>query len=396
MKKKYCLMILAFCLFASWPLATQAQDQEARQDTSVMIGDVDQSEGPQAPYPNLFQAMQQIYNREDISGYQTLNRWVNENNELTEEQLEALASDTATLTTSKTVFRLPENNFAVKILPSFPQFMRKLGEYEYKTEPDGNPVTAISRAILTARQKTNCRYVKVDIRFTSSPHVYSMGAGAGIAKFIGADAAGAIAPSIGGAHQEDLLRAWIRVCAIGGRKDESRIPPNPFKTHKEMEKQKEQKQQKEQPAAKPQKPRQSKKVSLYQANGKPILFDFDKYEIRKDQESRVEEMARWIGPRMGKLKGRGLKVLFVGHCDERGNREYNDVLGMNRALTVMYAVMSKLVFTAENEKEAAAIKQACSQLFRAFSASELYPRAGKTEYQKDRRVEMMIGQNVTK
>lgn len=55
-----------------------------------------------------------------------------------------------------------------------------------------------------------------------------------------------------------------------------------------------------------------------------ILFDYDRYEIKKDAMPVLDELAAWL------LKN-PQSVLVEGHCDERGTNEYNLALGDRRA-----------------------------------------------------------------
>ena len=57
----------------------------------------------------------------------------------------------------------------------------------------------------------------------------------------------------------------------------------------------------------------------------PVLFDYDKYNIRDDQKSALDKGVE-------KLKARpDFMVAIEGHCDERGTIEYNMALGQKRA-----------------------------------------------------------------
>jgi peptidoglycan-associated lipoprotein len=58
---------------------------------------------------------------------------------------------------------------------------------------------------------------------------------------------------------------------------------------------------------------------------KDIHFDFDKYEIRREDEPVLKENAGFLksNPKM--------KIQIEGHCDERGTVEYNLALGERRA-----------------------------------------------------------------
>ena len=59
----------------------------------------------------------------------------------------------------------------------------------------------------------------------------------------------------------------------------------------------------------------------------PIYFDFDKFNLRADQVTRVEKNAAFLkaNPRV--------RVRIEGNCDERGTNEYNMALGERRALS---------------------------------------------------------------
>jgi peptidoglycan-associated lipoprotein len=59
-----------------------------------------------------------------------------------------------------------------------------------------------------------------------------------------------------------------------------------------------------------------------------VYFDFDRFHLRSEARSSLEQYAR-------QLKARnGWSLLIEGHCDERGNSEYNLVLGEKRARSV--------------------------------------------------------------
>jgi len=58
---------------------------------------------------------------------------------------------------------------------------------------------------------------------------------------------------------------------------------------------------------------------------KDVYFDFDKYDIRREDEATLKGNAAFLknNPKM--------KVQIEGHCDERGTVEYNLALGERRA-----------------------------------------------------------------
>ena len=65
----------------------------------------------------------------------------------------------------------------------------------------------------------------------------------------------------------------------------------------------------------------------------PIMFDFDRYSIRDDQEF---VMAQNIKPALGSKA-----LILAGYCDERGTVEWNMALGQRRADTVRKALMQR-------------------------------------------------------
>jgi peptidoglycan-associated lipoprotein len=58
---------------------------------------------------------------------------------------------------------------------------------------------------------------------------------------------------------------------------------------------------------------------------KDIHFNFDKYDIRREDEEILKENAAWL------KKNPKMKIQIEGHCDERGTVEYNLALGERRA-----------------------------------------------------------------
>jgi len=75
-----------------------------------------------------------------------------------------------------------------------------------------------------------------------------------------------------------------------------------------------------------------------------IYFDFDSYKIKKEYYKVLKRIADYL------IKNPKILVIIEGHCDERGTREYNLVLGEQRALSVrkfliLMGVPSKRLFT---------------------------------------------------
>jgi len=65
-----------------------------------------------------------------------------------------------------------------------------------------------------------------------------------------------------------------------------------------------------------------------------VYFDFDKYNIRNDQWSKVEKLAKLI-----KENNTNYTVRIEGNCDEWGTEEYNYALGLKRANSVKNALI---------------------------------------------------------
>ena len=64
---------------------------------------------------------------------------------------------------------------------------------------------------------------------------------------------------------------------------------------------------------------------LFQQNVKDVFFDFNKYEIRSDQESVLQNDAKFLADHPD------IALTVAGHCDDRGSEEYNLALGASRA-----------------------------------------------------------------
>ena len=74
-------------------------------------------------------------------------------------------------------------------------------------------------------------------------------------------------------------------------------------------------------------------AELFRQNVKDIFFDYDKYNIRADQEQAMKADAQFLAQHPG------IKLTIEGHCDERGSIEYNLALGENRTNTVKQALV---------------------------------------------------------
>ncbi len=67
---------------------------------------------------------------------------------------------------------------------------------------------------------------------------------------------------------------------------------------------------------------------LFASNVKDVFFDFNRSNIRGDEQSRASTDAQFL------LQQPELKVTVEGHCDDRGSEEYNLGLGDRRAQTI--------------------------------------------------------------
>lgn len=65
-----------------------------------------------------------------------------------------------------------------------------------------------------------------------------------------------------------------------------------------------------------------------------VHFDFDRYDIRAQDNAVLETNARWLKANPTYL------VLIEGHADERGTNEYNVALGERRAKAAMNGLVS--------------------------------------------------------
>ncbi|WP_456451005.1 OmpA family protein, partial [Hydrogenimonas sp.] len=79
------------------------------------------------------------------------------------------------------------------------------------------------------------------------------------------------------------------------------------------------------------------KIREIEASAKKIYFDFDKYNIRPDQEPRLDYDADLFQSPDAK----DLTIKIEGNCDEWGTDEYNYALGLKRANTVRDALAVK-------------------------------------------------------
>jgi peptidoglycan-associated lipoprotein len=73
---------------------------------------------------------------------------------------------------------------------------------------------------------------------------------------------------------------------------------------------------------------------LFDQNIQDVYFDYDKYNLRSQDSAVVEKDAAFL------LKYPDIKIVIVGHCDERGSAEYNIALGQSRAESLQKALQT--------------------------------------------------------
>ena len=74
-------------------------------------------------------------------------------------------------------------------------------------------------------------------------------------------------------------------------------------------------------------------AELFSQNVKDIYFDYDKADVRADQQSSLQADIAFL------KQNANIKFTIEGHCDERGSTEYNLALGTNRAEAVSYFII---------------------------------------------------------
>jgi peptidoglycan-associated lipoprotein len=73
---------------------------------------------------------------------------------------------------------------------------------------------------------------------------------------------------------------------------------------------------------------------LFSQNIKDVYFDYDKSDVRGDQQSSVLGDVQFLNQHAS------ISFTVEGHCDERGSTEYNLALGDKRATAVKNALVS--------------------------------------------------------
>jgi peptidoglycan-associated lipoprotein len=73
---------------------------------------------------------------------------------------------------------------------------------------------------------------------------------------------------------------------------------------------------------------------LFSQNVKDVYFDYDKSDLRSDQQASVQADAQFFSQHAN------MNFTIEGHCDERGSTDYNLALGDKRASAVKDALTS--------------------------------------------------------
>jgi peptidoglycan-associated lipoprotein len=73
---------------------------------------------------------------------------------------------------------------------------------------------------------------------------------------------------------------------------------------------------------------------MFSQNIKDIYFDYDKSDIRADQQTSIQSNLAFL------QQHPNITFTIEGHCDERGSTEYNLALGDSRASSVKNALVS--------------------------------------------------------
>lgn len=80
-----------------------------------------------------------------------------------------------------------------------------------------------------------------------------------------------------------------------------------------------------------------KLIASLEANSKTIYFDFDKYNVKKDQQSNIDANAALFNS----AEAKSFSIKVEGNCDEFGTDEYNYALGLKRAKSVKDGLVAK-------------------------------------------------------
>jgi peptidoglycan-associated lipoprotein len=87
------------------------------------------------------------------------------------------------------------------------------------------------------------------------------------------------------------------------------------------------------PPPPPPPPPSATEEEMFAQNVKDIYFDYDKYDIRPDQQSALQGDIAFL------KEHPNVQFTIEGHCDSRGSTEYNLALGDNRANSAKNALV---------------------------------------------------------
>jgi peptidoglycan-associated lipoprotein len=88
------------------------------------------------------------------------------------------------------------------------------------------------------------------------------------------------------------------------------------------------------PPPPPQQAPTTTEADLFAQSIKDIYFEYDKADLRPDQQASVQADAQFLNQHSG------INFTIEGHCDERGSTEYNLALGDQRASAVKSALVA--------------------------------------------------------
>jgi peptidoglycan-associated lipoprotein len=89
-----------------------------------------------------------------------------------------------------------------------------------------------------------------------------------------------------------------------------------------------------QPPPPPQQAPTTTEADLFAQSIKDVYFEYDKADLRPDQQASVQADAQFLNQHSG------INFTIEGHCDERGSTEYNLALGDQRASAVKSALVA--------------------------------------------------------
>jgi peptidoglycan-associated lipoprotein len=81
-------------------------------------------------------------------------------------------------------------------------------------------------------------------------------------------------------------------------------------------------------------PASASEQELFSQNVKDVYFDYDKSDLRADQQGSLQADVQFLGQHPN------VNFTVEGHCDERGSTEYNIALGDKRANAVKSALIA--------------------------------------------------------